>query len=370
MRWRQETRRWVTGLLAVMVAGLTACSDNAPDSSDSPSPPFAGEDQSVAVMTVEGDPVTAETYIPFLYTAFYEQYFQGGMYMFANTGGDVWAQEWEIEGKTYDFAAYLHYQAQKEIICQRAVEMLMKQYGIALSEEKEKELQSEIDKLDKEQLVNYGFTMSAYSNMMRYNYDSEALFYTLYDKGGQYEVPEEDIRAFFDENFLTYKEIELDMSDADGNALEGLAREAVLKKLERFREIYEQEGDFDKLIAYSEAENPGEYADFSYESADAEDNRVDIVYTLHEDEEKAAIVKSMKNGELRLAEYEGKAALLLRLDPEADREEGYYEGCRDNILYQLKFEEHNHEIVDVMNGLNVEIHEKALAKFDPHEFLD
>lgn len=376
---KQRVNRWTAGLLAILMvgltAGLTACSEKDRDSSNPSSsqteiePPFADLGKSTVLMKVDGQEVTAEQYIPYLYSNFNEQYYQSGLYMLESLGGTAWAEEWEIEGKTYDLAAYIHYLAQKEVISRRAVEIMMEQYQITLSPEEEEELRADVDRFSDEQIKQYGFTRQAYESMLRHNYNGQALFYSLYDEGGAYAVPEEEVYRFFRENFLTYKAIELDLTDDDGNELQGLAREAVMNRLERYLELYRQSGDFDKLIAYAGTENPGSYENFSYELPEG-GNRVDIVFTLHKEENPAETIKDMAFGEVRIAEYDGKAALLLRLDPEADREDGYYESCRATALYHAKFEEHNRNLVDVMNTLSVEMFEEEIAKFDPHEFAN
>jgi hypothetical protein len=98
------------------------------------------------------------------------------------------------------------------------------------------------------------------------------------------------------------------------------------------------------------------------------------------DAELAKEIKKLKFNEVKIIEYKnssGKAvkALVLRLDPEADRGEDkdgkavdYFADQNKAILYQLKNEEFNKDVDAKFETLDVEINSRAVNACDPYEF--
>ncbi len=92
------------------------------------------------------------------------------------------------------------------------------------------------------------------------------------------------------------------------------------------------------------------------------------------------LIKEMKFNEVKILEYEDDSetptiALVLRMDPEADRgedEDGneidYYAEQVETILYMMKFEEFNEQIVAKMDTFKVEVNKRAINAGDPVEF--
>lgn len=92
--------------------------------------------------------------------------------------------------------------------------------------------------------------------------NEKALFYGLYDKGGQREISDDDIRAYFEENYLTYKIISLPLTDSEGADLGEEEAQEVRDRLQKYLDMYNESGDFDAVIEqYNEDENSSEADD-------------------------------------------------------------------------------------------------------------
>jgi len=121
--------------------------------------------------------------------------------------------------------------------------------------------------------------------------------------------------------------------------------------------------------------------DHDHEEEEEEHNhRVDVDSSADGNENLEKLIKEMKFNEIKILEYEDDSktptiALVLRMDPEADRgkdEDGkeidYYAEQVEAILYSMKFEEFNKELIAKMDTLKVEVNKKAINAGDPVEF--
>lgn len=116
------------------------------------------------------------------------------------------------------------------------------------------------------------------------------------------------------------------------------------------------------------------------EEEEEHNHRVDVDSSKDGNENLEKLIKEMKFNEVKILEYEDDSetptiALVLRMDPEAERgkdEDGkeidYYADQVEAILYSMKFEEFNKEIIAKMDTLKVEVNKKAINAGDPVEF--
>lgn len=344
-------------------------------------------------MTVDGTEYTTGEYLAYLYNSFYQIYMNQSLYYYDLYGGDsydVWNETYTYDDGTdnppeYNLSDYIIHSAQDSIVRQVAVIRLMDEYGITLSEEDQAEIEEYLGSLKTDLYLDYGFNNESYGRMYReYNYNEKTLFYTLYGEGGQKEVPAEDIRNYFDENYLSYKMISYSLVDSEGNDLSDEEIAAVNEDLERYLQMYVDGSTFDAIIdqkAADDAAASGEDSEETTASTDA-DNRVDIDATQSGDAELVTALKEMAFGEVKIISYNtdsGTAtkALVLRLDPEANRgndEDGnavdYFAQQHDTILYRLKSEEFDADISAKTDALDVEINERAAKKCDPYAFRE
>ncbi len=402
-------------------------------------------------MTVDGDDYTTGEYLAFLYNTFYQVYMQGSAssaplyyYEMYSTDTDIWSgKDYTYEDVKYDLSGYIKALAQDAIVRQVAVKRMMAEFGVSLNEEDKKALAEELAAVENDAFIQLGFNNESYARMLEEcNYNEAGLFYALYGQGGKREVPEADIRKYFDDNYLSYMIISDALTDSKGNKLDDNAKAEVKKTFEGYLAMYQKDKDFDAVLhkfeadekAKSEAESnktttttgkggttpatttttaaatttttgatttlaidatttvnntttaagtttttKGDGHDHE-EEEEAHDHRVDVDSSTEGNENLEKLIKEMKFDEIKILEYEDDnktptIALVLRMDPEADRgkdEDGnpidFYEEKVESILYSLKFEEFNKEIVAKMDTLSVEVNDRAIKAGDPREF--
>lgn len=394
-------------------------------------------------MTVDGKEYTTGEYLAYLYNAFQQVYFGQYLYYYAQSGGyDVWGEKYPYgegdKAEELSLSDYISRLAQDTIKRQVAIMNRMEEQGITLTEEKQKELDEELAKLKKDQYLAFGFNNDSYAKMFReYYYNETALFYGLYDVGGKSPdaMTEEEIRTYFDKNFLSYKIIEKSLTDSSGKEMSEDEQKEIRNKLDDYLKLYEETKDFDKVIEKQKADDAadnksdsttpttgatgngttattaadesketggttsaatnsttgGETTPTSAENSDKDSdesgdeddktptdpNRKDIDANTYGDEEFTNAIKSLAFNEAKVVTYKKggeklTAALILRLDPEADRGEDvdFFKDSREQVIHGARFEEYDKEIKEYIETLTVEINNSAVKACDPKKFLD
>ena len=391
-------------------------------------------------MTVDGTEYTTGEYLAYLYNTFYQNYVNGQLYYYDlyMEDYDVWNETYEYEGEELNLSDYISRQTQDIIVRQVAIQRLMEEYKISVSDEDKAKMEEELKDLKPDTFLDYGFNNDSYIRMYKeFNYNESTLFYALYGEGGQKAVPADDIRKYFDENYLSYKIISMPLVNSSGKDLTEKEKQDITKRLEEYLALYEKEKDFDKVIEKYQADEKakeeasktttttgkgnttpagttatttttaapttttteaeattgnctatttGEGTTTTTKAEDKEEetpkdpNRVDVDSKVSGDAELAKEIKKLKFNEVKIVEYKnssGKAtkALVLRLDPEADRGEDkdgkavdYFADQNKAILYQLKNEEFNKDVDAKIEKLDVDINSRAVNACDPYEF--
>lgn len=207
-------------------------------------------------ITVDGTSYSTGEYLAYLYNSFYQIYVNQGLYYYdLNASGtyDVWNQTYtysEDEETEYNLADYMRRSAKDSIIRQVAVQRLLTQYGLSISEEDEATLNEQLASLKTDAYIEYGFNNESYARMYReYNLNEKALFLGLYDKGGAREVAETDVRAYFDENYLSYEMISYALADSDGKDLSDEELQKITEDLDGYLKMFQDGTSFDDVIA-------------------------------------------------------------------------------------------------------------------------
>ncbi len=324
---------------------------------------------------------------------------------------------------------YLILSTRDMMVRQKALEDMLAENGLKWDADLEKDANEALKSLKADQYLPLGFNNDRYVKMYKaFNLNEASLFDGLYNKGGKREVKEEDIRKYFDENYLSYYLFEISLVDDEKKPLsdkiiadyqkhfdEYLAAFNKSKKTaEDFQEIYRrfkadtaEKKDEDKNTTTTTtttgtakaatttvasttaatgttttAATSGE--DTKEEETKEETQRVDIVKTADGvDEELVKAVEKIAEGEAKVVTYKqgGTAntmALIYRMDPEADRGQDedkkdidYYEQSRDQTLQYMKYEEFDAEVKKRMEELmkDAVINDKALHAVDFVELL-
>lgn len=379
-------------------------------------------------MTVDGKDYSSGEYLAYLYNAYYNVFYtQQQLAMYA-AYQDVWSMDLSY-GESEETAVklkpadYIKQAAQDTIIRQKAIENKLKEAGLEWREEDIKTVDEAMAQVKEDQYIDYGISKASFEKMYRaINCNETALFYGTYDKGGAKAMTEEEIRRYFDENFLSYKIIEMSLTDSEGKDLSADEKKKVTDQLQKYLDQYKTGKDFDKVIetynadeqaktaasnssASSSASTPASTASTapattattpassaasssatsptgtsstgggdSEEETETDPNRRDIDANTYGDEDFTNAIKSVKIDEAKIVEYKkngssNTAALILRLDPEKrEGGENYFKENRNSIIYGAKFEEYNKELTEYSKTLAVDINKRAVKAFDPKKF--
>ena len=302
-------------------------------------------------------------------------------------------------------AEYIRSATKDTILYMAAIEALMADNGITLSDEDKADADTKLAGYTDSSLRANGFSLENYKKMyLTTNYSEKALLHGLYGKGGKQEVPEEEIRGYFDDNYLVYEIIQIALVDSEGNPLEADKEAEVRARIDKYMNVYQQTGDFDKAIeAYDNegtseeevSEVSDEVSDVSEEAAEEvsepernEDgtvknvttnksaNVVEIDAKTASDQNLVEAIRGVKEGEVKIVEYkqEGKSdmiALLYRIDADGEGRETYYEDSLDELLQKVRQDEFKTLIWDKMDAQapTVVIDQKAIDMCKPENFF-
>ncbi len=388
-------------------------------------------------MTVDGKSYTTGEYLAYLYNVYYAV--AQNMAMYQMYGMDPWEQTIPYgEGDDAEqllTAEYIKRTAQDTIIRQKALENLLEQRNIPLDEDMLAEVEEILDGIEPNAYLPYGISDESFAKMLKATQLNDwSLFYGTYDKDGTNPMSEEEIRQYFDENFLSYKIIEFQLVDSSNQPLEDDEIQDYRDRLDKYLAEFEKLGmtseNFDTIIEMKEEddapadETDGTSSDSSDTSSNPDDtssdagdttappeetttsssdtttatdpsgtgepdngsdaddtestvdpNRMDIDANVYGDEDFTNAVKKVEIGKASIQEYKkggstDTIALIYRMDPEQDREDGqsYFEDKRSDIIYGAKYEEYNKEVTDYMKTLEVSYVDRAIKSCKPENF--
>ncbi len=374
-------------------------------------------------MTVGTHEYTTGEYLANLYMNYYSAYYESGLYQYASYGMDPWEQTFpygEGEDKVdMALADYLVKITQDGIIRQAAIKDLMAQYGIANDQEDLDKFYEEMANYKEGEMLAFGFNKEHYMNAyIAQNMDEQSLFYALYDKDGQKAIAEEDIRKFFDEEYVAYKAITVAQTNDEGEALSDADKEKNKKELEGYLDLFNKNGgDMDAVIDQYTADHtttttgaatttttgaatttttaapttttvatttttaaPTETTTTTRSDATTTttgtttttDPNLQLVNTVSGDEDVIRAVQTVTVGEVKIIEYTSEdtpyVALVYRLDTEEAGGENYFEDQRQTIIYGIKFDEFDAEVEALIDTLAVDINSRAIKMCDPKDF--
>ena len=376
-------------------------------------------------MTVDGREFTTGEYLAYLLHTFQQMDRSYYLSYYAAQGVDIWSQTFTYgegdDAQKLKLSDYIKQVAQDTIIRQIVLKREMEANNLSPREEDREVMKEDTAGLTNDVLLAYGINKEHYMAMAEAVYTYErGLFFGLFDKGGPQEMSEEDILKYFNDYYLSYKIIELSLTE-DGKDMDDEAKQEQLDKLEKYLKLYETEKDFDKVLAqYKEDINPtttgtgtgsttttttapsattttnptgtgtgtgttgtgtgtGTGDEDEEEEENTDPNRHDIDANLYGDEDFTNAVKSVKIGEAKIVEYKNggttsTAALILRLDPavqEGKTKDEILEDSREDILYGAKYEEYNKDILAKVEELRKEttVDKTAIRMCDPKNFM-
>ncbi len=337
---------------------------------------FAGCGSTPAIaITVDGKEYTTGEYLAYQSVIFQQAYYDGGLYYYEQQGTDVWGNGYTYKEEDVTLSEYIKKMTVDTIVRQKALENILAKDNIPYTEDSTKNAQAAIDSVTESGLLAMGISKEHYESMCKAFYRNEiSLFLSRYDKGGSKEVKEEEIRKYFDDNYLSYKMISVEMMKDNTNPMDEAKQKEIKDNLEKYLKMYNDGKSFNEVIAQYNYDISTS-SDKKLEKLTDKDTRKDIEVQAAGDEEFTNAIKSVKEGEAKLVTYKAggqtlTAAIILRMDPEEG--EGYkdsYKNSRQNILLSLKFDEFDKEIDAEAEKLTYEVNQRAYKMCDPKNFL-
>lgn len=352
-------------------------------------------------------------YLAYVYETFYSAYYGQGLYQYAMYGYDVWDMPFTYgEGddeREVKLAEYLRLSGKDLAIRQVALSEMIEKYGLKWDKDDQKELEEQLETVKEADLIKLGFNKKNYGTaVFAVELNEPTLFYGLYDKGGEREVAEKDIKTYYEDNYISYMSIEMSLQDDKGKDLSDDEIDSIQNQLKSYLEMYEDTGDFDAVIEKykkdteekkddddkednKEDDKEDEADDKDEEKEDTDDkkdddkddkeeekkeseNRIDTTVDGIGDKNKSDAIKKVKIGKAAIQQYKAgdktpTMALILRLDPDK-RVDGkdYYEDNRKAILQSLKYEEFDKEVKEYIAKMDIEVNNRAVKMADPKQF--
>ena len=326
-------------------------------------------------MTVDGKDYTTGEYLAYMLEVFQSVYVDQGLYSYEQQGVDVWSQTYTYNSQNVQLDEYIKKMTVDSIIRQKALENMMEKEGVVPSEDSTKTVEETLKQISEKDLLVYGVGLESYKAMLNAYYRNEvSLFLARYDKDGSNPVAETEIRKYFDENYMSYKAISVELTDGNGKELSEEKKKEATDKLQTYLDMYNKGTDFNKVVAQYNYDISTS-SDKKLEELTDKDTRKDLEATATEDTQLVEAIKGLKFGEVKLVTYKSKgttptAAIILRLDPE--KGEGYenaFVDNRSNILYGIKYEEFNKEVEEAAKALTYTVDERAYKMCNPKKFL-
>lgn len=326
------------------------------------------------VGTVGETSVATGEYLAYMYNFFYDYMYNQGLYQYAGQT-DIWAQELTYgegdDAQKLTFDKYLIQLTKDTIIRQEALRQMLKENELSWDAELEAELAKNLETMKENEYLSLGISnenfIRAYKEL---NLNETSLFYGLYREGGKRAVSEADRRAYYDENYVSFKIITMSMTDANGSEMEEEDKQAVLAELNKYLAQYNKDKNFEAVMDSYNAANATEGTELT--PTTDEDNRVNLDATMANDAELVKAVREVEIGQAKVVTYKSggstlTGALIVRLDPKSP--ETVFVDETDNILYGMKHEEFNEEIEKKVAGLTVKFKNSVVKKCDPRNFL-
>lgn len=332
------------------------------------------------VGTVGEHKVTSGEYLAYMYLAFTDAYFTQGLYQYAQYGLDAWDQDLTYgEGddeQTIKLEEFLHLSAQENLITQEAIRQIMAENNIEWDEDDVTDMEESFATMEEDEFLEVGISretmIDVYKNV---SLNKSSLLHGLYGEGGVREVSEAERKEYFDENYLSYKIIYIELTDDEGEELSDADKKVYTDLLNGYLADYNKSGNFEEIMdaytQYQAEQNADEDAEDEEELEPSTDegNRQNIDAT-NLDENLVDEIRATEIGEARVVEYSADgttptAALILRLDP---NDGDLFTDVTEAIINKMKTEELEAEIEERTETVTVNFKKSAIKKCDPKPF--
>ena len=366
---------------------------------------------------IDGKTYSTGEYLAYMYNAYQTVFTQNNLYYAAYYGQDPWTQKLTYgEGdnaKEMSVEDYIKQFTKDSMIRQKAIANKLKEYGFEYDEEDYKTYEENMAKVTDSSFLPLGFNKKSYNEMYKaLSLNENTLFYGIYDNKGPKAMSEAEIRKYYDDNILSYKMIEISLTDNQGKDLTEKEVAKIKERLNNYLAQYTKSKNFDAVIEqYNKDEEAANSSTTSKASTTAttsasttasttttttttsttstsktsttdkdtdedkdeeekDPNLVTIDANTYGDEDFTKAIKTVPVGQAKVVEYKksgttNTAALVLRIDSETT--EYNFKDSRDVVIYGAKFKEFDKEIKEYMATLTSEFNKTVVKTCSPKE---
>lgn len=342
-------------LVSVMLTGCTL-----------PKPTLSGTGDVAA--TYGDKEISTGEYLAYLYLNFSQVY--QSYYYYEQYGMDPWEQTvpYGEKDEKLALADYIVAITKDSIKRQIVLDQMLKEKGLSWIEDEKKDVDKELAEMQPDMYLPLGFSNQNFGKAYEaLCLNERAVFMGLYGEDGLEEVKNDELKKYFDKNYVSYKAISINLTDENGKELSKDKKKEQLDKLNGYLKIANEKG-FEKAKDQFNKDNAAK--DEKVEASKDEDNRVDIDATSM-DENLAKVVRGVKIGETKVVEYKAggstpAAVLIQRLDP--NKPAKVFVDAYEDILSSIKYEDFNKEVEKKAAELDITFNEKVVKKCDPKNF--
>ncbi|MBE6842989.1 MAG: hypothetical protein E7510_09210 [Ruminococcus sp.] len=155
-----------------------------------------------------------------------------------------------------NFTDWVNDQATQNVRIHLAVEKKFKELGLEIDEAKKKEINDQVDMMwsyYSEVYEQNGIGKESFKEIMEFDYMQTEVFNKCYDKGGEFEYSDNDIKAYLEGNYSRVKMIQLHLTDGASEELDDEGKKKIKEMADDYLKRAKAGEDFDALIEeYSE----------------------------------------------------------------------------------------------------------------------
>ena len=309
----------------------------------------------IAATYKNGQEITTQQYLAYLYLEFENVYYNQGLYQYELNGIDPWTQTYSYGDENLLLSDYIIRATQDNIKRQIVLRQMMQENGITWIAEDEAELENSLSKLKQDAYIDLGFNNKTYTDVLKNcNLNERSVFYGLYKTGGARAVSELDLRRYFANNYVSYRMISIPLTDQNGAPLD--------KNSAEYEKIMAQMSQ----LLLSCRQNGFSVAYVQHTGNAVSEARVDADTTTM-DPALAQAVRTVNVGETTIVEYTIDNTPTIALIERLNTNDVYEENI-EYIIYQLRYEAFNAEVTEAMEAVDITFDPAVISTCKPKEF--
>ena len=251
-----------------------------------------------------------------------------------------------------------------------AVEQKFDEYGLSFDADEQSYIDNYINYYWSYISQSYepqGCGEESYRKIVVNSFKQSQLFTDIYGEGGEREVPVEDLRAIFDEQYAHVNLLQVDASDENGDPLTGKALELKAEEAEKMVQQLQDGESFESVRAayeatQSEEDETADTADTAETEEETDTSTYILTDTTYYPEDLTKALFDAKAGDF--GQFDDGDGTIYVWAKYANDDEGF-ETYRDTILQTEKWDEFETLVQDWSNGISVTTNDASIKKHTP-----